>query len=248
MGKRRRAVKTYSIARLLSRQPLTIRKDLDYPYMLEQFHSSPRLKSLRINRRCYMLLNMAKISPRNLEQFYRTYRLPKDPFFPLFFKIKRSYLQEQQRKKEEKVRYIAAQMRRLPPDLIAAIKYLARLEAAVNSTGNYPVWTEHLFPKTKKRVHEYYTFSPLRWMELFRIHLERLLSRYRRFNKESADRVIACFLLELIPENDPLQWPDKASVIRQFRKLSKQHHPDRGGNGEFFIELKWACDVFTKGK
>lgn len=250
--RRRSPVKKYSISYLLSRQPKSLQKHEYYPIMLNYFYDSPRLQRLRMSRRCYSLLQHAKIEPHNLHHFYRTYRLPKDPFFPLFFKIKREYLQERQRRQEERVRYIAARMRSLPEPTLEFIKYLGRFEQHCNRSGGYPVWNRQMFPRTKKRVHEYLRFRHTEWIGFFRDYLAVLAQRYRRVSEETAEKLLACYLLGCLPdepgEGGVLRWPDAAAVTRQYRRLSLLHHPDRGGDGQIFVELQWAREVLGAGR
>ncbi len=256
MRRRRRSRRTparnYSLSYLLSKQPKSLQKNEYYPIMMNYFYESSKLQNLRISRRCYSLLQHAKIEAHNLHHFYRTYRLPKDPFFPLFLKIKREYLQEQQRRKEERIRYIAAAMRALPEPILEFIKYLARVEQHYNHSGAYPVWNRHMFPGTKKRVHEYRRFDKREWIQFFRAYLDMLAERYRPLSEETAERLLACFILGCVPQgpvnpeaNGGLQWPDSATVTRQYRKLSLQYHPDRGGESDMFVELKRAREVLS---
>lgn len=56
-------------------------------------------------------------------------------------------------------------------------------------------------------------------------------------SRPSAQRREALRLLGL---EDPV---DRAEVIRAFRRLARQHHPDRGGDPETFRALAIARDV-----
>jgi len=210
------------------------------------YHASEALQALRFSRRCYSLLHHAGVPPENLQHFYRTYRLPKDPFFPLFFTIKRDYLDAQERKREERRQYILSGMRELPGPVLTFVKYLGYLEEHYNRSGRHPVWQEHLFPGSKKRLHEYQSYSELAWLRSFRRHLGRLGERYPGLHREFTDRILACYLLECIPAELPPRlppaWPGPATVQAQYRRLSKRHHPDRGGDGALFVELKRARD------
>jgi hypothetical protein len=250
--RRRQPVKKYSLSYLLSRQPKSLQKNEYYPIMMNYFYNSERLQRLRVSRRCYSLLQHAKIRPENLHHFYRTYRLPRDPFFPLFFKIKREYLQEQQRRKEERVQYIAARMRSLPEPILEFIKYLARFEQRCNRSGRYPVWSTHMFPSTKKRVREYAGYTYPEWLSFFRSYLELLTERYRSLTPETAEKLLACFVLQCLPrepgDGGSPDWPDHEQVVRQYRRLSLQHHPDRGGDGQVFVELQRAREVLGEGR
>ena len=210
------------------------------------YRSSPRLKNLRISRRCYSLLQHAVIKPEFLHNFYRSYRLPRDPFFPLFLRVKRDYLDERRQKQEQKLRYIADKMRGLPPDTLAFIKYLAAFEQQYNRADNFPVWTTHLFPSTKKRVNEYSSFTRTEWIALFNAHLQRLEQRYRELNEETNKRLLASYVLECLPQSGTsgLQ-PDLQTAARNYRRLSKLYHPDLGGDVDFFLQLQWAKEVLT---
>ncbi len=266
MRRRTRRVRVYSLGYLLSKQPKSLQKHRYYGEMLSYYRSSSRLQKLRMSRRCYSLLQHATIKPEYLHNFYRTYRLPRDPFFPLFLRIKRDYLQERERKREEKMRYIADKMRALPPQTLACIKFLAVFEQHYNSAGNFPVWTHHMFPTTKKRVGEYAAFSQRQWIQHFQEHLERLRQRYHRLDEKTAERVLAAYVLECLPENgnhratdqarlvrpdvqadvQPDVHPDVDAALRNYRRLSKLHHPDLGGDGDLFLQLQWAKEVLAE--
>jgi hypothetical protein len=243
MRRRGRSRRSYSLLYLLEKQPKSLRRDPHYPQMIDRLRTSKRLQGLRFNRRCYSLLQQAKIAPENLKYFYRTYRLPKDPFFPLFFMIKRNYLEERKRKKEEKIRYIAARMRGLPAPVLSYIRFLAELEAGLNRSGRYPLWSNTLFPKTKKRVGEYETFRPVQWIAFFRDYLKQMEGRYRNFDELSAELLLACFIIEELPSAAPLRFPDEQRVKRSYRRLSKLHHPDGGGDSSYFVELGRAKEL-----
>jgi hypothetical protein len=258
--RKKRSRKTYSIAYLLAHQPKTLQKHPYYQDMMHHYHSSEQLRRVRFSRRCYSLLQHAKISPENLTHFYRTYRLPRDPFFPLFFSIKRAYLQDRQRKREERTAYIVGRMRRLPAPVLEFIKLLAQVEQkGCNRAGYYPVWSEELFPHTKKRVREYERFETSDWLELFRSHMRLLDERYTAFSRQTGEQLIACFLLELLPETadsygtgrsmgEMLRLPGPDQIKRSYRRLSKLHHPDSGGDAEYFVELKQARDLLIDGR
>ena len=210
--------------------------------MIAQYNMSDRLRQLRISRRCYTLLNQARIAPENLVHFYRTYRLPRDPFFPLFFTIKRAYLAERERVREERHQYILDRMRSLEPDTLAQVKYLGNLERHYNAAGRSPVWQTGLFPGSKKRADQYTHFLSADWHALFRGHLAALSDRYPELTPAIANRVLACFVLGMTPLSVPPSRPSRSDVARVYRKLSMMHHPDRGGDPSIFIAIKHARD------
>ncbi|HUX49533.1 MAG TPA: hypothetical protein VMW73_01985, partial [Spirochaetia bacterium] len=163
-----RPTRTYSIAYLLSRQPVSLRKQDGYDAMMRYYHASERLQQVRFGRRCYSLLQNARIEPQNLTFFYRTYRLPDDPFFASFFRIKRNYLAEREGVKEARRQYILQAMRALQPAVLANIKYLGYLERYYNGAGRSPVWQQHLFPGSRKKADSYARLSNAAWLALFR--------------------------------------------------------------------------------
>jgi hypothetical protein len=274
-GRRRsakyRPVRKYTIAHLLSHQPKTVEKHRLYPLLRTYYRRSSDLRKVRFERRCYSLLQHARIKPENLHHFYRTYRLPKDPFFPLFFTIKREYLNERARIKREKEAYIARRMRLLPAEVRRTLRFLAQFEQHLNHAGRYPVWIDTVFPTTKKRVHEYERFTHLEWIRFYSNQVDLLLKRYRRLTENTATKIVACLTLGCIPENDGVEentadgrlgrrrqdrthsggsshgipFPSPEIVKRQFRRLSMEHHPDRGGDVEYFVVLKEAHDILV---
>ncbi len=213
--------------------------------MLEHYRNSSALQGLRFSRRCYSLLQHARIAPQNLYHFYRTYRLPADPFFPLFFEIKRAYLQERERVQERRRRYILETMRALPEPVLEFIKYLGRLEQHYSGGARYPVWRTNLFPSTKKQADAYRRYDHHQWLRTFRAHLELLSGRYRGLNAQIGARLIACHVLEIPLDGPPPRRPTQAEVTAHYRRQSMRHHPDRGGDPRMFVELQRARDVLA---
>ncbi|MFP4535892.1 MAG: hypothetical protein ACLFNP_09245 [Spirochaetaceae bacterium] len=251
MSRRRRTSsrssrKTYTVTYLLSRQPKSLRKHPDYPAMIGHYRSSPALRQVRFSRRCYTLLNHARIADENLVYFYRTYRLPRDPFWPLFFKIKREYLAERELLKSERRRYILDALRSLPPTTLGTIKYLGYLERYYNGAGRSPIWQQHLFPSSKRRADEYRRFGTVDWITIFRRHLERLRDRYGVPTEVAGERVLAAFVLGLVPQEIPPRRPEAALVNKCYRRLSLLHHPDQGGDPVEFIEVQRARDTLVR--
>ena len=244
-GRQASPARTYSLDYLLERQPKSLAKHPHYGLMLDHYRTSPALRGLRFTRRCYSLLQHARIAPQNLQHFYRTYRLPADPFFPLFFEIKRAYLQERERMREARRAYILERMRTLPEPVLGFIKYLGRLEQYYSGGGRYPVWRENLFPSTKKQADAYGRYDQHHWLVTFRAHIDLLGARYRGLNARARGRLIACFVLELPLEGTPPRRPAPAEVSASYRRLSMRHHPDRGGDPRMFIELQHARDLLA---
>jgi hypothetical protein len=109
------------------------------------------------------------------------------------------------------------------------------------------VWSRHIFPRTKKRVHEYLRFDNTDWIDFFKGYLAILVDRYRGLSGETTEKLLACYLLNCLPEKPDAgrspRWPGAATVTKQYRRLSMLYHPDRGGESGMFVELKRARDV-----
>ena len=219
--------------------------------MVSHYHANPRLQAIRISSRCYTLLNSARIGPEHLDNFYRTYRLPRDPFFPLFFACKRGYLAERERLREARRRYILERMRALPEPVLRTVRYLGHLERSLNHAGDSPLWQKHIFPSSRKQADAYAKRSAADWQLAVRTHLSRLRSRYPRLKASVTDLIAAQSILELLPDVRSLPEPMRlsatpavqpAAVRASYRRLSMLHHPDRGGDPHLFIQIKHAHD------
>lgn len=241
--------RSYSLAHLLEKQPAGLRRHPLYRDMLLHYRSSEKLGKVRFGRRCYSLLLHARISPHNLENFYRTYRLPRDPFFPLYFKLKRDHLLRLEARRMEKEQWIADKMKTLPANVFRFLLYLAALEKQLNSTGKAPLWGARLFPSSKKTVNGMLEFSTAEWADRFSRHMEELEKRYRRFRSEDGEKVLSWFVLELLPDGTvPYREVvfGKSDVRKAFRRLSKRCHPDAGGDSKLFVLAKWAEGVLSR--
>lgn len=232
----------YSIHYLLDKQPKTLSRDSRYTQMISYYRSSPALQKIRFNRRCFSLLNDAVIEPAHLMNFYRTYRLPHDPFFPLFFMIKRSFLANKAEKKIEKALYIKTRMNQLPPSVIQMLTLVLEIEEKYNRSDRALIYRDSLFPKTKKQVDMYIKFSHSDWFLFFKKHFSVLRKEYERLTIEKTDQLLACFTLDCLPDNFKGS-PDKSLIKRRYRNYSKIYHPDMGGAPELFIAIKWAHDI-----
>lgn len=238
--RRARRGRTYSLEDLLLRQPKSLRKDPQYRTLLSHYLASDRLRALRFGSRCFGLLDRAVVAPENLPHFYRTYRLPRDPFFPLFFRIKRSYQEERRQRQEAREAYILGRMQALPPETRRFIRFLGEWEKSLNGKGDYPYWSARLYPATKKQVRLYEGFGRGEWEAFFREYLTGLTGRYRLPPQPWVDKLAACALLGLVPRGTPPEFPSREEVLRAFRTLSLAHHPDRGGSADLFIRLQEA--------
>ncbi|MCK5250467.1 MAG: hypothetical protein KAJ98_10915, partial [Spirochaetaceae bacterium] len=82
---------------------------------------------------------------------------------------------------------------------------------------------------------------------LWSLHLSRLTERYGSFPENEALRIEALLMLgfDKLPDE---KRPGKREVKGRFRILSKEYHPDRGGNADLFRRLKTARDVLLNEK
>lgn len=230
---------------LLDKQPKSLSKQKHYQLMVSYLQNAPRLAGLRFNKRCYSLLNEAVIKPEHLEDFYRTYRLPKNPFFPLFFMVKRNYLMEREFIKFERKKYIEIKMTCIPSYVQRYFALIFQFEQKYNRAGNSPVFKNNLSVSTKKRANEFSNFEHADWIEFFGIYFACLGKHYERIPSENMDRIYAYIILNSIPDSLS-ELPDSAKVNNRYRNYSKIYHPDRGGNPELFIKLKWARDLLLE--
>ncbi len=233
----------YTIPYLLSRQPKAIKKNKYYQMLVTFYNASPFLKKTRINRKCYSLLNNSKISPENLKYFYRTYRLPENPFFPIFLIIKRAYLKNKILQKKKKEEYIKNNFLNLNKITLRFIKYFAKFESTINRYQKFPVWNRTFYPKTKKSADYLSKLDRNEWIKLFNIYIERLKYKYVKINEKYANKIIALFILDL-----PIEKHSTAMIKKQYRKLSLKYHPDHGGNSNDFNLLQKARSILMDEK
>ena len=233
-----------TLASLLDSQPAGLVKDPRHRYLWDLFKSSQVLKRLRISPRCYSILNKASVKAENLHIFYRIYNLPPDPFFPLFLAVKAEWLEQRRMWREKRDAEIFSRMKDLPDHYRRALRILAEYERMHHPKSDNPVWENRLFPKTKSQAEKMIRFTEEQWYRLWREHLLRLSERYRsipRLVDEEKQptysmRILAVLILRCRDIN-------RKEIARNYRRLSKLHHPDYGGNPESFLRLKIARDI-----
>lgn len=235
----------YTLASLLDAQPKGLVKDPKHRLLWDHFMTSEKLQRLRIGRRCYRLLNNASVSPENLKSFYRSYRLPEDPFFPLFLSVKRNWIDGRKKWQEERRKAISLMMDGLPVERYRNIELMGRLEEKYNPAGKRPLWDKIVFPGTKKRAGELIGFEELQWQNLASHFLNCLSERYRSLSTEEALKVEALLIMGFnrIPVGT---YPERQEVQERFRHLSKIYHPDGGGDSTLFRRLKTARDILAE--
>ncbi|MFP4378631.1 MAG: hypothetical protein ACLFP4_16440, partial [Spirochaetales bacterium] len=182
--------------------------------MIEQYRLSSLLRVVRIPRKCYTLLNEARVPPENLAEFYRVYRLPKNAFFPLFLTIKRDYFAAREAQAEARRISIRDTIRSLDPPVLALFRYLGYLERHYNRHGESPLWQTELFPSTKKRAGELAKASRAEWIRIFREHLLLIQHAHRALNDVLVQRILALYVLEFPLEVFPPQRPSLTEIKR----------------------------------
>ncbi len=232
----------YTLASLLDAQPKGLVKDSRHRLLWDHFMSSEKLQKLRISRRCYRLLDRARIKPGNLASFYRTYKIPRDAFFPLFLAVKSKWIEDRQSWKERRIKRIEIVMEKLPRRRKKEMERLKILEKALNPAGKAPLWKLFISPSTIKRSEEILIQSDIEWLNLYSRYLGGLTERYHNFSNSKALRVEALLLLGFELTETGYK-PGEREINEHFRTLSKTHHPDRGGNSVVFRRLKTARDV-----
>ena len=244
---RRRSSTFYTVETLLQRQPKSLASTSTYPAMMRAVQQTPGLLRVRFPRRCYTLLHNATITPENLPNLFRTYRLPNNEFFPLFLAARREYLRRREERSAARERYAIEVLRALPIHRLGAVKYLGTLECSLHPQQDCPVWNRSLFPSSRRAADRYARFDRDDWQRLFGTHVRRLCERYRAFSPMVGERVMAHLILEMVPAGVPPVPPRAAELAGAYRRLSLEHHPDRGGDAARFIELKRARDLLAGG-
>lgn len=232
------------LARLLDAQPRGLSYDPRHRLLWDHFLASEQLQRLRISPQCYRILNEASIKPEHMADFYKTYRLPYHPFFPLFLAVKNEWFEQRRLRKEKRDAEIFARVKQLPDHRRRSLRLLAEYERMHHPNSDNPIWENRLFPKSKKRAEEFMRYGETDWFNEWCRHIERLAGRYRNIpalfdacgSPTYSFKVLAVLVLRCRDVN-------RREVTRNFRFLSKEFHPDRGGSTESFRRLKAARDA-----
>jgi hypothetical protein len=232
--------KKYTILQLLKRQLKTFKKQEEFPTIVALYNSSTSLKKLKFSRKCYTYLHKADISPEHLSDFYARFDLPKHPFFPMFFKLKKEFAGHKKTSRSKKDEYILKKMNCIGNDVKTFIRYLAKYEKNLNKRKRCPEWIKTVYPKTKKQADRISRYSKLQWTELFNNYLSGLRKRYVKNDGQYGEKIVSLFILEL-----PIKKHSADEIKKQYRLLSKKHHPDVGGDAAYFNILQHARDVLS---
>jgi len=233
-------MKGYSLGGLLKNQPVELKKNSDFKNLINLYNHSDSLKKTRFRRKCYSLLQKARISPENLERFYFFYRLPKHSFFPLFLKLRKEHLNKIDCKKKKKNDYILKKMRQLPDNIQFLIKSLAKYEKSLTGK-NCVIWLDFFYPKTKKKVNSYFKLNFFDWLKSADKYTGLLAKRFKKIDFNHIIRITSIFILGLSEDNCSAE-----KIKKSYRTLSKKYHPDQGGDPDFFKKIKDAYEFLTK--
>ncbi len=231
--------KIYSISYLMDKQPKGIRKDPRYGFLLDSLRGSDRLLSLRFNRRCYTLLNRCVVGPEKLESFYRTYRLPRHPFFPLFLSIKRAYLDEKDKARAEREEKILSLLQKLPAREQEYLFAFARWESGRREGRKARTFQREIYPRTLKKARLYLSRNKCDWIGCFETFRRDVIGDTAEYSGDEGQVLIDRYILGLPPGPEPL---NREEIKTRYRTLSLENHPDRGGSGEMFLIVKEAYE------
>ncbi|HHQ4690200.1 TPA: DNA-J related domain-containing protein [Aeromonas veronii] len=87
-----------------------------------------------------------------------------------------------------------------------------------------------------ENLRSYYLDWQVFW-QTDRAEVEALLNRFWRAYDGEGHKAEALALFELN------EGASQEAIRRRWRELALQHHPDRGGNAETFIRIRWAWEV-----
>ncbi len=233
--------KTISINYLVSKQSNWFKNHRDFNLLISYYNASDVLKKLRLPRKAYIILNNCRISSNKLDDYFRFFRIPKNPFFPVFLKIKSEYLNKNLKNKREKADYIRKVMNALDDDVMTYLKYFIKYEKNVNVRQLTPVWNKFFLPRSKKRAEEFKGYDRNRWINFFFEFIRFFNHYYNWVDKKYGEKLVALFILHL----DIAKHNDDR-IKSQFRILSKKYHPDAGGDNASFNNLMIAKKIMQE--
>ncbi len=231
-----------SLEWLLSRQTKTVQKDPRFALLEKYLHQDLQLKGVKLGKREYRLMSKGVIQPKHVSNFIQTYRMPRHPFFLLFFELKQDEALQKEIRKSSKKDFILKQLKELPGDVRNYLSALAKIEQNINHAGKNPVWNRIMVPSTKKAAMEYRNFSLADWESLTERFGRQISVRYPGVPEDSWKKMFSAFLLGYLPEPGLILPADPEEIRRQYRRMSLECHPDTGGNEVIFRMLKDARD------
>ena len=229
----------YSLKYLLDREPAGFRKKAEYQTLLFHLKASRALQMLRFNRKTYSILKNARIDPDDLPRFTRSNKLFRNPFFPLYLKLKKEHLEAAREKKKKRQEYIYGIMKRQSPRIKNYLKIFRDYEKRFHP--KHPVWNAFFYPGTKKKANELSHLKDIEWAMLFFRYIEDVAVKYPRMDQVYLKKIKSLFVMELNP------GPYRVEQVKlQYRKLARKYHPDQGGQDSYFDLLQKSRDILIQ--
>jgi hypothetical protein len=228
------------LTRLLGAQSGPVRRHPGFSALERLLRESPRLRDVRLPSVAYRLLDEPRLDVRNVPDFCATYRVPESAFVSGFLRIKwerRAELAAGRSRREAEIGSIAEGY---PSEVLTLMRYLEEVERDRNA--DRPLWKKRLFPSTKRRALRMAAFSRAEWLGCLVDCIGLLRAGYRRIALPPTEALVACMILECLPDPATGNLPSPATVRSSYRRLCKLHHPDSGGAEERFLLLKEARD------
>ena len=234
-------LKTRTIADLLAAESATVKKTAVFRNLVLTFDSDTRLARVRLNGLAWRLLHDPRLKPEYLANFYRTYRIPAHPFFPLYLSMKWAQVRDRKRRVESRTARIDAIRAGYPPGISEMFEYLRKTECRF--ARSTPVWNAVFSVRTLKKAGELSRFTLADWLAFFSGGIEILSRTYPVPLFRKGEVLGAMMILGCLPPPGSARLPDEAAVRKGFRRASGAFHPDKGGTAEDFILVKRAMDA-----
>ncbi len=233
-----------TLTALLSRQSGSFQRDPAFIALARRLETTPALQLVRLNSIAWRLLNTPRLKIEYLDNFYRTYRLPRDRFFRDFLEIKWNLIDRKKKRRQERAAKIAAAVTHWPPEVRATLAYLAAAEKT--RQARQPLTADLCAPTTIKRAVTLGKMQDPEWIAEIDSCIQALRRAYPRLGLPPATVLLDCALLNCLPENGTTKLPPPSAIRARFRSLSKATHPDTGGDAASFRQLKAARDRLLK--
>lgn len=231
----------FSLARLLSKQAGPFKKLPEFARLVAILRDSHALARVRLNRRAFRLLDEPRLELRHLPDFRATYRLPDSPFFRVFLEMKWDRSKASAARRASLRERVDAIMETSPSYARGMLKYLAGTERTCSLKA--ALFVKRLYPRTMKRAREMAAFPLARWTAAFRAHIRLLRGSYRTIVLPDDGFLMAAMVLECLPDPKTGKAKTTAEIKASFRRVSKECHPDLGGDPARFRLLVKARDA-----
>ncbi len=231
--------KKYTIIDLLTKQPVIIKKSIDYINLFETIKNE-KIIHTNISYRIYQNLNKCQIDSNSLSFYLKINNLPLHPFFPRFLLIKKRYIDLQNKRKNEKKEKIDVQMKMIDPLVKKYLKHYLEYEKKISS--NQPaLFFTIIIPKNLKKARIVSNYSLTQWYFLIDSYLIQLNETYKRTDLHS----LTLLNYKMVLHFNPDETLTNEITSSAYRKLSLIYHPDKGGSQESFVLISEARKKLT---